>query len=483
MFVTLWAGFFVANAQPHTRPVSVVMLSDLHFDPYHDPAKLAALRTADAADWARILIMPESTTQDEDYKALQKTCHARGEDSSWHVVNSALQAARAEDPAPLFVTVSGDLLTHKFDCRMHALVPSATPEDVASFAQKTVEFLALQLRQTFPGVPVYLALGNNDSGCTDYHQSQGSDFVRTVATISASGFTKARDLKTVLKAFSDRGDYSVLLPSPMNNTRLIILQDVFESPEYRDCGGKPDAHATLDQIEWLRAQLIAAKSDHQHVWVMAHIPPGVDEFATFHRYVTSPEKMCEVKSPTLMLTSDALAHTLANFADIVRLAVFAHTHMDEIKLLRNGSGEGVPAKLVPSVSPVNGNNPAFTVAQVQPQSATLLDYTVYVANNPSAAGWTEEYRYSAAYKEPDFSAASVAQLTSALASDKEGDTDASLAYQKWFLPGDDGAYARGLHKIWPSYACATRADGETEFHNCMCSPGSAAETNASANGH
>ncbi len=52
---------------PAAQPVSVVMLSDLHFDPYRDPAKVSALRASPVMQWAKILGDPDSVTQAADY--------------------------------------------------------------------------------------------------------------------------------------------------------------------------------------------------------------------------------------------------------------------------------------------------------------------------------------------------------------------------------------------------------------------------------
>jgi sphingomyelin phosphodiesterase acid-like 3 len=230
----------------------------------------------------------------------------------------------------------------------------------------------------------------------------------------------------------------------------------------------------------LREQLNSAKQQHQKVWVMAHVPPGVDTYASFHKFVAKPEGVCSVSSPVMMLNSDDLARTLTEYASEVKLAIFAHTHMDEIKLLHSADGRSVPAKLVPSISPVNGNVPAFVVAQVQPQTAVMLDYAVYAASDAQASSWSEEYRYSSAYRMPDYSGDSVAQIASRLAKDKSGSEDMSATYQRWFLPGDDGRFARGLRAIWPSYACAVQEDGGPVYRECMCPGGAAATTEKAA---
>jgi sphingomyelin phosphodiesterase acid-like 3 len=462
--------------QPH--PVQVLFLSDLHFDPYRDPAKVPALRAAAVMQWPKILADPDSLTQAKDYSALQTACHARGMDSSWSVVDSSLKEAHKQEADPLFITVSGDLLVHNFDCRLKTLDPSATAADVSAFAAKTIEFLATSLRLSFPGVPVYMALGNNDSGCANYHQNPGSAFVKQTDASIATEFSSRRYEKTALKAFSDRGDYAVLLPRSMAETRLIVLQDVYASPAYSSCDGQGSTDARTAQVAWLREQLQAAHKLHQKVWVMAHIPPGVDTYASFHKYVSSPDKLCSVTAPTMMMQSDTLAQTMLEYAPEVKLAIFAHTHMDEMKLLRATGGAAIGAKLVPSISPVNGNHPAFILAKVQPNTAVMTDYTVYAAEDAQATAWKEEYRFSQAYRQPDFSSRTVATLATKMADDKAGEDELSQTYQRWFLPGDDGSFARGLKAVWPGYACAVTEDGGTAFQDCLCgrTGGTAVET-------
>lgn len=458
---------------PPAHPVDVVMLSDLHFDPLRDPAKVGALRAAPVMQWRKILDDPDAVTQAASFAKLQDACHARGVDSSWDLLKNSLKAARTQQPSPLFVTVSGDLLAHNFDCRLKTLAPEMTAEQISEFAAKTIAFLAAELHDSFKGSPVYLALGNNDSGCSNYHQSADSAFVKSVEESTVREFTRPADEKTVLKAFSNRGDYSVLLPHAMHGTRFIVLQDVVASPSFGGCGETSEADAARSQVQWLREQLVAARNEHQKVWVMAHIPPGVDTYASFHKLVGRPEGLCSVESPVMMLSSDELASTLTEYADIVKLALFAHTHMDEIKLLHSPQGTSVPAKLVPSISPVNGNVPAFVVAKVQPQTAVLLDYAVYTASDAKASSWTEEYRYSNAYRMPDYSGDSVAQIASRLSKDKTGTDDMSQTYQRWFFPGDDGRFAKGLKAVWPSYACAVQENGGPVYRECMCPPSGA----------
>ena len=471
----LLAGLCTAatlNAQTKTPPtVPVVMISDIHFDVFHDPAKFARLREEPVSGWPAVLNGPDSPTLAADAAALQEACPVRGVDTPWTLLQSALSEAHKQQPKPLFVTVSGDLTAHAFDCRVHHLAPAISATEYSQFASKVVEFIAYELRQTFPHVPVYLALGNNDSGRSDYRETRGSDYLKNTALSFAGAVLDIHNRKALLREFSSEGDYSVVLPKPMQHARLLVMQDIFESKRFESDEDEPAGVASDAQVEWLRTQLTAARAAHEHVWVMAHIPPGVDPYATFAK----GRDVCAGQKPETFLSSDKLADTGIGFGDIIKLALFGHTHMDEIRLFQSKTGgPAVPGKLVPSISPVNGNNPAFTVAWVEPATATLKDYVVYSADNQTGIGttWKEEYRYSSTYGLPDFSAKSLATLTSEFVADKQGSSEHSRAYQDFFfvgLPADrSNVKTEAMRHLWPAYACAMTEMGEEGFRGCLC---------------
>lgn len=450
------------------------MLSDLHFDPFYDPAKIPELRRAPTSEWPAILSKPDSTDRLITFTDLQRTCNVRGSDSPWPLIVASLRQAKQQEPAPLFVTVSGDLLAHGFFCKYQRLDPSGTPAAASAFAAKTVAFVAQQIRAAYSPVPIYMALGNNDSGCADYFESPDSGFLKSAAISLAEGLPTAEERASLARNFPRFGDYSVLLPAPMRDTRLIVLQDIFQSSRHKDCRSELDPTSATEQIAWLRKRLTEARANGEQVWVMAHIPPGVDVYTTYHRYIFAPGEACNVKQPQMFLANDALGDTIAEFGDVVRLAIFAHTHMDEIKLLQGPDGSAVPVKLVPSISPINGNEPSFLVAQVSPQTATIKDYEVFAATSAEGVVWHREYRYSEVYQLPDFSAKSVDQLTVTLVNDKTGEDETSRAYERYFLSGGGTFAALGLQRLWPAYSCSLRETDPASFRRCMC-PGAPAQ--------
>ena len=461
---------FVVSAQgetPHPLKnsggtIPVLMLADIHFDPFRDPGKVDKLRAAPVTEWEAILKAPPTATQGADFARLQNTCKARGVDSDWNLFHNSLKAEQQRIAHPAFIMLAGDLMVHAFDCRFHSTVGPSDAAAYSAFAEKIIAFVTLELRQTFPGVRLYIALGNNDSGCLDYHEDSYSSFLSNDGLVLADAAGEKRQRVRMARGFSAYGDYSVVLPAPMHRTRLIVLQDIFESSHFGSCKGAADGKQAEAQISWLRGELTRARDKGEQVWLMAHIPPGVDTYAT----VTQRHDVCGGAAPVSFLSSNALGETIDSFAGIIRLALFAHTHMDEMRLFRGAAGELTPGKMVPSISPVNGNHPAFTVADVDPLRATVRDYSVTYSTDMSGGAWAEEYRFSKAYGEKDFSGPSMAHLADELQS---GKGTASSTYMHMFSAGDPGVRALALGLVWPGYACSIAHDDVAAYRQCACS--------------
>ncbi len=469
------------NAASGTVPAT--LLSDIHFDPFHNPRLFPQLRAAPIERWPAILDRGNGLKADARLAQLELACHSPRLDTDWSLLKDALRAAHDAEAHPVFVTLGGDLLTHQFSCRFERLAPGSTPADLSAFAAKTLAFVGMELRLAFPQVPVYITLGNNDSGCADYRETAGSAFMNNAVgtmTRAAGQAGSARAAALLLANVSPEGDYSVALPAPIQHGRLLVLQDIFDAAWYGPCGPGPYTRVQeKQQMAWLRTQLAAARTHGENVWVMGHIPPGVDVYGTYTKYVLRPKELCSVGENRL-LADDALADTLMDFADVVRLGLFGHTHMDELRLLRRPAGRDaagadvppgtVPIKIVPSITSFYGNHPAFLVAALDPRTLLLKDWRTVVSPDAggSAPPWPESYRFSAAYGLPDFSAASAAALADGFTADPGGKAPRSAFFREHFYAGGMGLYALGLQQIWPAYACAVRETRTDTFHQCLC---------------
>jgi len=456
----------VAIHKPAAPAVEVLFVSDIHFEPFWDPGKAERLKAAPVAEWGSILAAPDSADRETRFQQMQQKCQERSADSSYQLYQSSLKAMRAHAAGARFMVLSGDLMSHDFSCKFATVFPKAAPGDYRAFAGKTVNYVVAELRAALPGVLLYAALGNNDSDCGDYQIDANSEFLASLAPEFTRGFAAA-DREQAMRDFAAGGYYSVDLPAPVKNTRLLVLDDLFMSRRYQTCGGKADDAPAAAQIAWLKLQLDAARQSGEKVWVVAHIPPGVDPYATARKALN----ICGGAAPQMYLSSEKLPEVMAEYGDVIALAVFAHTHMDEMRLLvpaLAGAARGpVPVKMIASISPVDGNNPSFTIGQVDAASAALKDYRVIAASNQTGVGttWTEEYDFARTYHQPAFTGVALRNLIAEFKADTTGQSAASQSYLKHYMTGVD---LRGLNLIWQPYVCALNNDSADAFKACVC---------------
>jgi len=472
-FAALTLACCSASAQTpaHSTTAGILMLSDIHLDPFHDPGKAAALIASPVSGWQAILAGPPSTNPPVTFDQLQQDCNSKGVDTPYALLASSLAAEQAQLPTPAFVTVSGDLTVHKLDCRLKILAPTLSASDYSKFAAKIVEFVALELHTAFPKSPVYLALGNNDSGCGDYEEDHNSGYLDRDAKSFASAVLSKSNKDDIEAEFPDLGDYNIKLPAPFKSTRLIVLQDIFESKKYQTCKGKDSESEAKQQITWLDSQLKDAKAKGEHVWVMAHIPPGIDGYSTANK-----GNICtDGGKPTEFLGSEALGDTFSDYTSTITLILLGHTHMDEMRLYSSKTG-AIPARLTPSITPVDGNNPSFTIGLVDPKKAELLDYTVYAASNQTGIGttWSEEYDFGKTYGYSSFSASALKGLTQEFIADTSGTKKNSQSYQNFYFVMPDGGPLANVAKsaewstMWPMYTCSMTQDHKKDYIACTC---------------
>lgn len=460
------------------RPgVSAVLLSDIHFDPFADPAKAKLLAGAPVARWDALLGGPATATIEHDTAALREVCHVRGVDTTAVLWQSSLKAMRAQGKGAAFVAVSGDLLAHNYECKFKKSFPTATDADYVAFVEQTVRYLVRGLQLAFPETPLYVAMGNNDSGCGDYRDQRNSAFLAGTAKILAQALPP-EERPEMERSFAREGFYSVAMPAAVPHGRMVVLDDLFLSAHHVDCSGKPDEEATDAVVAWLRTELGQARERGDKVWVMGHIPPGVDLYSTLRGL----DNVCK-RAPAMFLANEKLAGVLTAYADVVRLAIFGHSHTDELRLLTReaGAGEGpgsrvqgperrdqgVVVKIVSSISPVNGNTPSFTVARVDPATAEMTDYRVVVASNLSGvdATWKTMYTFSDVYHQPGFTPAALRKITDGFAADPTAAGAQSRAYLEEIFVGDRAIL---LKPFWPEYTCALTHDSAESFAGCVC---------------
>jgi sphingomyelin phosphodiesterase acid-like 3 len=375
-----------------------LMISDLHFDPMADAKLVDRLAAADFDRWQAIL---ESSPA--------KSPSRYGQDSNWPLLRSALEQTKGTMPTPAFVLIPGDFLAHNFRREFDATAADHSDAAYRLFVRKTMQFVAMQLAATFPDTPILPALGNNDEVCGDYRLQPDGPFladtlpiVRTlVGSIARPGFD--RD-------WASHGNYSVRV----RTLRIIFPNTVFFSLHYQNACGSADipdpAQATL---AWLETELAAARQARERVWLVYHIPPGVDGFATL-QHGSCPSEIIPMWNPGYAAPFNDL---LRRYADTVAASFAGHTHMDDFRLLGDDSGYYGFTLITPALSPIFGQNPAFRTVVYDP-AGTVLDHTTYYLANLEAAAagggppssWQAEYTFTQAWHLPRVDVESVARL-------------------------------------------------------------------------
>ncbi len=383
------AAPLAAQSPPLSKPVTAIFLSDIHLNPFQDPAFLATLTGQSEA----------AVASSPAVAAVKDLCR-KLPDTSDSLFLSSLAAMKPHAVTVSFVTVSGDLLSHQFtrcftafalrlppvsdEADQYAALTPPQREQYRDFVQKAFTYITTQLRDTFPRIPIYYALGNNDSACGDYNLDANDEFLHRTAPIVAASIagTAPASTSTALPtqfaaggSWQATGSYNVPL-APLPNTRLIVLDDLFLAPARHTCLGADDPAAAKAELAWLTQQL-QSLTPNQKVWIMGHIPPGIDLYQSVKQ-----------RRPVFFLRYDFTA-LLAPYSAAIRLAIFAHTHIDDMTQIPSSDGlhlTAIPLKSVQSISPNHGNPPTFTLASIDPVTSTLLSYTLITAAQSTDTG-------------------------------------------------------------------------------------------------
>src|ERR1700751_1615628 len=384
------------SAQPPSVAAGAALLiSDLHFDPLADPSLLKQLIDAPVRDWETIF----SSSKQNGY------AHAP-DDANYPLIKSALSAAAAQSSVD-FVVGTGDYLRHNF--KEAFLKGGGTSDQFTDFAAKTALFVVRVVQANFR-VPVYFALGNDDSACGDYRVDPGGPFLAQLA----DSLEVLRNHPDAAADFRAAGFYE--LPHPtLANHEIVVLNTVLWSRSYAICGSD-SGDAGKAEMQWLSWQLHRAKTSGNKVMLMMHIPPGIDSYKSAHAGAG--------KAGTEFWQSHFFTQFLdlmKTYGSIAQIALAGHTHMDDFRVLSPGdSTSPIAFRITPAISPIFGNNPGFSVLQYQVGSGEVSDIAPYylnLAGGRSDPEWALEYRFSNAYGYNTFSAENLQSLAAAIHSD------------------------------------------------------------------
>lgn len=373
----------VAQAKPGGK---FLWLSDIHFDPTANPKLVNTLADASVDDWPRIL----ASSPPARFPRF-------GQDTNWLLLSSAFDAIRKTAPHVQFAVVTGDLLAHHLREKFQSTAKVHDEEAFRRFSRKTMQFVVNQVATLVPGEPVLFTLGNNDNDCIDYELHPSGAFLN-------AGTAWFHQLLGRLANDRSNSDWTVLgsynVPHPsLKHYRVIAVNSIYFSPKYLDaCAESAGADPAPEEMRWLERQLAAAQKDKQKVWLIFHIPPGVDGYTTAHTTPgADPKKIVWMWKPAYTRQFQDL---LTRYHGTVTISLAAHEHMDDFRLIDNSL-----VLLTPALSPIYQQNPAFRVVAFKPDGTLSNEETYYLSDmatvlNGAAPEWQLEYNYTATWKMP-----------------------------------------------------------------------------------
>ena len=457
-----------ASAQParHEASHRFLIVSDIHFNPMSDRSLTNDLAAAAPAQWEKILerSQPAAVSQ-------------YGEDTNWWLLKSSLHAMQATAPQPSFIMITGDVLAHEFPRKFQAASGKSDREAYRNFVNKTIEFLGLQLRHRFPATPIYLTPGNNDEDCGNYSVQAGGEFLRDTAPIVRE---LAKGDASLAQSWKELGSYEVT-PAVLHGTRILSLNTVFFSDKYQpDNFNAGCAQANSDGPErafaWLQSRLADARRAHAKVWLMFHIPPGVDAYMSAQNFRRSLEQggtaqdACGKAAIPMWVPSwtQRFVNLLQEFSDTAVASFAGHTHADDFRLVHGSASQPGFVLISPAISPIYNQNPAFRVVNVDGEG-TLTDAAVYYLTNLTFASrttpgdWQREYSFSSQWKLPKIDASSLSEILVRIQKDAGVRDD----YLKLYNVTSPAVYVDA--KYGAALDCAIENLAPEAFNRCYCS--------------
>lgn len=423
-------------------------VTDIHFDPFTTCESqdtvcpiVSDLIKADAAQWASIFEREGSTG-----------LITYGADTNYGLFKSSLTELQNLDAQyrPDFILLIGDSLAHDFKEKYATYSGDNSPEGYQAFVKKVFIFLATQMQTALPNVSIYPVVGNNDSYNGDYYNEINGAFYQDLRSAWLPFFKEQRSKEWFLQNFPYAGYYKV--PMKNNQGYILVLNTVLFSTKATGIGIEAAAEK---QLTWLANRLADAKARKQHVFLVFHIPVGIDVYKTYTGpvHLTIPLWQADDTQKFLSLVNQYSSTITGMFT--------GHLHMDGFMLFSNQKNFD---SFVPAISPSFGNNAAIKVFSYNRETMLVQDFmNYYLLTNNTNAQWQLLYDFNEKYQ-PNCTNCSLINGMKQL----QEDNDLVSLYKLYYSSGNlTGQPINKDPLAWPYYWCDISYSLPNEFESCV----------------
>ncbi|TKS75413.1 Acid sphingomyelinase-like phosphodiesterase 3a [Collichthys lucidus] len=278
--------------------------------------------------------------------------------------------------------------------------PPHVPADELStdIVIQVISNMTQTIRQHFPNLTVYPALGNHDYWPQDQMPTSTNDVYRAAAQL-----WKPWLQPEALLTLSQGGFYSQLVKPGL---RVVSLNTILYYGPDKVTSNMTDP---AGQFEWLEKTLEKAAQSLEKVYIIAHVPVG---YLPFARNTTAIRES----------HNERLVAICRDYSHVIVGHFYGHTHRDSIMVLLDKQGKPVNSLFVsPAVTPIKhvlepySNNPAFRMYLYNSKDYALLDIWQYYlnlteANEKQRSDWRLEYVMTEAFGLTDLQPQSLLQL-------------------------------------------------------------------------
>ncbi|MFN6339860.1 MAG: metallophosphoesterase [Cyanobacteriota bacterium] len=319
----------------------------------------------------------------------------------WSAAAAKLRSMIDGPKPPSFIIFTGDLSAH-YNCGPKSCY---LPPDQRASHNKNLRVMLQDLRDLVSRskIPLFFIPGNNDALAGDYFsfadrsQRTALDLVPEVPNPYPALHTAKRCGEPPCLLTDPHPTLGYYAARPIPGLRLIGLNTILWGSTYTSVDGISQQDAGNSQILWFADQLQRAAQAGEKVYVLMHIPPGVDAYGASHGSA-KPLMWASLPAPGMTWQDQFLGvvnHHSANVAGLF----YGHTHMDEVRLLYDRTGTNVREVAIssPAITPQDANNPGFKKVFYDPNSKELTDFITFYTT-PSATTWGDaSYQFSRVY--------------------------------------------------------------------------------------